>query len=389
VKRKRVAFIVQRCGAEVNGGAELHCREFATKLAKYCETEVLTTCAIDYLSWDNHYPEGAEEYSGTVIRRFPVDEPRDLAEFNRYSSYIHNNSGNISQDEELVWLAKQGPNSSALADYLVKEYDNYDIFFFFTYLYQPFSLLPLVEDKAVLLPTAHDEWPLKLKCWDSFFRRVPRFVFNTYPERDFLRRRFPDAEISGPVIGCGVEAPKLVRPHHFREKFSIYEPFLLYAGRIDISKGCDTLFADFIKLRESEKSERKLVLMGNSAMPVPDHPDIIALGFVSDEDKWDAMAAAEWLVNPSLFESLSLILLEAWSVGTPTLVTDRCEVLLDQTKRSNGGLWYHDFAQFKEILLNLPPLVRTQLGRQGLSFVTQNYTWSIILGKLIKLVDGF
>ncbi len=379
---KRIAFVVQRCGAEVNGGAELHCREFATRLAGIYETEVLTTCAIDYLSWENYYEPGREAFAGTVIHRFPVDEARDMDEFNRYTLYIQDNLENIGRREELEWLQRQGPNSRALAQYLEQERENYDCFFFFTYLYQPFTLLPLVAEKAILMPTAHDEWPFKMKIWDDLFRLTPRFVFNTYAEREFLEQRFPEAGIEGPVIGCGIEAPGLLRPQRFRDKYALNEPFILYVGRIDIFKGCNELFADFIKLRESEKIPRKLVLMGKSVMEIPPHPDIITLGFVPDEDKWDALAAADWLINPSPFESLSLILLEAWSVATPTLVTDRCAVLVDQTRRSNGGLWYRDAAQLKAIVQEFPVLLRKQLGRQGKTFVKKNYTWEVIIEKL-------
>ena len=56
----KLAFVVQRYGHAINGGAELHARYIAERLARHANVEVLTTCAIDYVSWKNELPEGVE-----------------------------------------------------------------------------------------------------------------------------------------------------------------------------------------------------------------------------------------------------------------------------------------------------------------------------------------
>jgi hypothetical protein len=81
----RVAFVVQRYGLEVNGGSEALCRMIAERMARFHNVEVLTTRAVDYVTWQDEYPEGIEEVNGIRVRRFGVDHPREQQQhFNGY-----------------------------------------------------------------------------------------------------------------------------------------------------------------------------------------------------------------------------------------------------------------------------------------------------------------
>jgi hypothetical protein len=73
----KLAVVVQRYGADINGGAELHARYVAEMLARRHRVEVLTTCAHDYVTWKAHYPEGSETINGVPVRRFPVAHERN------------------------------------------------------------------------------------------------------------------------------------------------------------------------------------------------------------------------------------------------------------------------------------------------------------------------
>ena len=124
-------------------------------------------------------------------------------------------------------------------------------------------------------------------------------------------------------------------------------------------------------------------------MAVPDHPDIISLGFVSEQTKWDALAACDALIMPSPYESLSLVLLEAWSVGKPVLVNGRCEVLVGQCRRANGGMWYEDFEEFSQGLVYLQQGCNPDvLGRQGWRFVKTNYSWPLIESAYVDTINA-
>jgi len=214
--------------------------------------------------------------------------------------------------------------------------------------------------------------------WNRFFALPRGFIFNTLEERDFLRVRFPTIDFVGPVTGIAVDPPQNYSAERFRQRYKIDCPFLLYIGRIDPSKGCEQLFQYFITLRQRETCPRKLVLLGKATMPIPEHPDLIALGFVDEQTKWDALSACDLLVVPSPYESLSMVLLEAWSIGKPVLVNGSCEVLVGQCRRAQGGLWYREYEEFQVAIEYMSKDVRRRLGLQGKHFVQRSYSWTAI-----------
>lgn len=384
----KVAFVVQRAGAEVNGGAESLCLQLAQRMGARWNTEVLTTCALDYMTWADYYKEGSEDCGGTVIRRFKVDRPRDIAAFNTLSAELSARQKSASLAEQEAWMEAQGPVSSALLRFLEANREDYDAFIFFGYLYATtYFGLPIVKERALLAPLGHDEWTIYFSMWDRFFALPRGFIFNTPEEKAFLSRRFPMLSLEGPVIGIGVTPPERVTaPEEFRRKYGLAAPFLLYAGRIDASKGCDELFEYFTRLRRETEIEYKLVLIGAEILPVPFHDDIIFLGFVDESEKWSALSACDWLVLPSRHESLSIILLEAWSVGRPAIVAEKSEVAVGHCRRANAGLWYESYETFKSILSSVDSASKDVLGKNGRAYVASNYSWSRVEENYASLI---
>jgi len=348
-------------------------------MAKHWETEILTTCALDYMTWENSYEPGPDHVDCTLIRRFPVDDPRDIDAFNRLSAQLRPRQREATLSEQEAWMRAQGPVSSALLKNISEAKDDYDAFIFFGYLYATtYFGLPLVKDRAYLAPFAHDEWTIYFDMWERLFAFPKKIIFSTPFERAFLHRRFPRLGLTGPVIGIGVDAPASPVPDKFRQKYNILGPFLLYVGRIDESKGCRWLIESFIRARADGMIEHKLVLVGRETMPVPFHDDIIHLGFVEEREKWDAMAACDWLVNPSQYESLSIVLLEAWMTGRPCLVNAAADVLVDHCRRSHGGLWFNSYEEWLHILTTIDKSTKDVLGSQGREYVRRNYSWTRI-----------
>src|SRR4029453_17891296 len=95
----RLAFVVQRYGLDIAGGAEYHCRLVAEHLARHAEVEVFTTCAADYVTWANRYPEGREVLNGIPVRRFKVKRPRDPDAFADWSDRVFRH-GHEPADEQ-------------------------------------------------------------------------------------------------------------------------------------------------------------------------------------------------------------------------------------------------------------------------------------------------
>jgi len=184
----RVAFVVQRHG-EVTGGAELLARMVATRLAKDWRITVVTTCSKDHLSWENDFPEGESRDGPLRVLRFPTIRGRELRRFNALSRGVLGRKNDRVSEEH--WVAEQGPLSPALLRHLsdAREYDGYVAF---TYLYTTTAWgLPLIADRAILVPTAHDEPPLDLEIYRDVLR-LPRALFCSTPEElALIDRRFP------------------------------------------------------------------------------------------------------------------------------------------------------------------------------------------------------
>lgn len=383
----KVAFVVQRYGVEINGGAELHCRWVAEHMSRHWEVEVLTTRAHDYVTWTDHYPEGEETINGVRVRRFSVSRPRDPEKFGRIQDFILTREH--TEKDELAWLEEEGPTSPALLQYVRTHTADFDYFIFFSYRYwHSYWGIRSVPKKAILVPTAERDPVIDLKFFKDLFRLPRAFVYNSEEERTMIQAISGNADIPGLVVGVGSEVPADAAPERFRRAHGLDEPYVLYLGRIDQNKGFPLLFEDFLRFKAETASSLALVLIGNSILPIPKHPDIRALGFRPEQDKFDALAGAEALIMPSFYESLSMVTLEAWALGRPVLANARCEVLQGQCRRSNGGLYYSNYPEFRESLklLLASDRLRRALGENGRRYYQTHYTWPIIEGKYLEVV---
>jgi glycosyltransferase involved in cell wall biosynthesis len=383
-----IAFVVQRYGLEINGGAELHCRWVAEHMRKYMPVEVLTSCAHDYITWRNHYPEGDEVINGITVRRFPVMKPRNPEKFGRLQNAILENEH--AEKDELAWLEEEGPTSPKLIHFIRKHAADYDYFIFFSYrYYHSYWGIHAVPGKSILVPTAEHDPVIHLKIFRDLFRMPRAFVYNSEEERSMIQSLSRNEDVPGLVVGVGTEVPSTYSAERFRQKHGVEGPYILYLGRIDQNKGCPHLFDHFLRFKKDTGSDVKLVLIGNTVLKIPSHPDVRFLGFLSEEDKFDALSGAELLVMPSFYESLSMVTLEAWALGRPVLANARCEVLKGQCLRSNGGLFYENYGEFREALKLIlsDPRLRAVLGENGKAYYAANYTWDIIEHKYLAIMN--
>ena len=405
----KIALIVQRYGTEILGGSEYHCRLVAERLSARHDVEVLTTCARDYVTWANEYPEGTDRVRGVTVRRFANARTRDIESFNAYSDWIFSHSH--TADDEQEWLEQQGPWCPALIEHLEQRHASYDALVFFTYLYAPTVLgLHIDPARSVLVPTAHDEPAIRLDLYRDVFRLPRAVAFNTGVERAFLRSRFDFEAGAEEVAGCGVDLPPFLAGSDdagdtpasrdddslraplsagaaFRRRHRLLTPFALFGGRIDRGKGCEELI-EYFGTYAAAHGDAMLALMGVKLMPIPPEPYIRFAGMLPEAERLEALEAATVVVVPSPYESLSLLALEAFACGTPVLANARSDVLTDHCQRSNAGLYYADQEEFVECLKLLVDNagVRRTMGRNGRAYVRAHYAWDIVLGKYERLI---
>jgi glycosyltransferase involved in cell wall biosynthesis len=381
--RPSVQVVVQRYG-DVSGGAEAHARELVAHLRPHVDLSVVTTTAADYWTWDNAYTAGIDAVDGVPVHRFPVESGRardfrlrEHRAFQKTHSY----------ESEDAFIRAQGPISPELLEHLRRYGRDFDAVLFFTYIYHPtVHGLPLVPERAVLVPTAHDEPALRLSAYRRLFHAPRAFAFNSAEERRLVHRTFRNERIPSDVVGVGVDVPAERDAARFRARFGIEGPYLLYLGRIVESKGCATLFDHFLRWQRSRGATPvTLVLAGRGApeMPVPSDQRIRHVGGLSDQQKFDAIAGATALVMPSLLESLSMVTLEAWAAGRPVIVDARSPVLSSMAARARAGLAFRSWMELGEIveLLVADPELGRRLGRSGQRFVESTYTWPVVVEK--------
>jgi glycosyltransferase involved in cell wall biosynthesis len=374
----RLAFVIQRYGLEVGGGAELHCRWLAGRLAARHQVRVVTTTALDYLEWKNHYAAGDTVVDGLPVARHRVERPRSTSRFAALSLTVF--GGDHTRGDEIEWVEENGPFAPGLVRAL-PDLRDVDLFVFYCYrYYQTFFGLPEVADRAVLVPTAEEDPAIELPVFHALLRRPRGILYLTPEERSLVHTAAGNAAVPSEVIGSGVNIPSGHPAVDVRARFGIDGPFLLYAGRIDRNKGADRLFTDYERLRAEWPDVPPLVLIGTAALPIPDHPKIRHLGFVSEDEKFALIRACDVLLMPSPYESLSVVVLEAWAMGRPVLVNAACRVLEGQCIRSGGGLFYRGHSEFAAALRRLAtdaPL-RAALGAAGQAYVRAEYDWTVV-----------
>ena len=399
-----------RYGKEINGGAELLCRMVSERMIKHWQIDILTTCAVDYVRWKNELPKGLETLNGVNIFRFPVSRERFLYVFNFIYGILAKvvelqktkrsrtvtfkrpilaaiylfifGPHFLGQFLEKVWMWLQGPSSAELTRFIKQNIARYDAFIFFTNSYATtYENITIVKDKAIVVPAAHDEPCLYFKLFESSTAHAKALIYSTLEEKKLFENRFPFARsIFNRIAGIGIENRQPGLSDRFRTKYNISGNYVIYVGRIEESKGCDTLFEYFLDYLKLKKVDVTLVLLGKPSMAIPENSKIVSLGFVSEEDKFDAISGANCLIMPSPYESLSIVLLEAWMSNIPVIVNGACEVLKGQCERAQGGLAYTNYSQFDDALSKILTDRDTseKMARSGREFTERTYTWSKI-----------
>ena len=387
----KVAFVVQRYGTDFAGGAESLTMRLAEGMRSDWNIKVLTTCAKDYRSWGNEYPEGDEVIHGVTVKRFQNDKVRNLSEFSKF----HYDPAHISEADEKWFFEEQGPHCPKLIKYIRDNRDNFDAFIFVTYLYyQTIYGVCEAPGKAYLISTAHYEPPFHLKrTLAPIFRSIRGLIYLSDAELHLIERFYTlDEKCAKIKAGYGVKLPttdtspaSAIPNQKFRSL--IEDGFFLYLGRASVTKLCQEMFAAFRLFKNNTGAKTKLLLGGSLDIELPGHgSDIEYLGFLSEEEKSFLLANSIALVNPSATESLSIVIQESWAQKRPVIINGDSAVLLEFCVASGGGVHYHSqevFSACFEILHENTSLTK-QMGLAGERYVREHCTWETYRKALLE-----
>lgn len=382
----RPAFVVPRYGEEVVGGAEDLARRTAEELARRgYRVSALTTTALDHHTWSGHYAAGTGTLNGVEVTRFAsstrLGEPSIHAVLSALDS-----GETLSEEDQLRWLSGVVA-SDGLMEHLRARGGEYSHLVFLPYLFGTTYFGSMIHpERSFIIPCLHDEPYARQPLIAQMMRRVKGLLFNSAGERR-LAARLLEVEDPGPVVGMGFR-PLAGDPSAFRDRTPVRGDFVLYAGRREGGKNTPLLVDYFRRFAVQNPGRLSLVLMGAGPVTVP--PDcshiIFDLGRVSERHKWDGYAAASVFCQPSVNESLSIVLLESWLAGTPALVNRGCEVTSGHVRSSGGGLTFCDYPEFAEALLMIVDGGgRARLmGEAGRRYVEEEYNWDSVIERLLS-----
>lgn len=385
----RVAFVPPRFGAGVVGGSESLSREIAIGLAgRGWDVEVLTTCAIDHYSWANELPPGYTTEDGLPVRRF--ETAHHLSPVTIEVQLAIESGSPTSLDKQLNWLSGRF-SVPDLFQHLLTSGDSYDAVVFSPYLFWTTTVcMPVVRDRAIVIPCLHDEGYARLEVIRPVLSDPKAVWFLSEPEHQIAHRLGPVAN-HHVVTGAGINPPASYDPEGFCDRYGIDRPFALYAGRREADKGWNWLQDTFADALDLGAPDLGLVTIGVGKVAVPARlrGRVIDLGFVEDDERNNALAAAEVYLQPSRMESFSRSVMEAWLAGTPVLAVEGGEVVAWHCKRSGGGLTFSDGKDLAVALREIrdSPSRAEAMASDGRRYVLTEYSWPAVLDRMEADLD--
>ena len=394
---KKIGFVIPWYADGIPGGAEMELREVAGHLhSAGVRLEILTTCVKEFGSdWSvNYYKEGDDSTAnGITIKRFKVKK-RDTEAFDAVNAKLMRKAPVLPEEED-IFLSEM-VNSPDLYNYISDHGDDYSLFVFIPYMFgTTYNGAKIFPEKSVLIPCFHDEGYAYMSRFKELFPKTSGMIFNARPEAELAQRLygFEESGTKTIVMGIGMDTDIVPDPAAFRKKFKINERFILYAGRKDEGKNVHTLVKYYTEYIKRHETDLRLVLIGGGEIELPPtlvkSERIVDLGFVDRQDKYNAQGAAEFLCQPSMNESFSLVIMESWLCGRPVLVHENCPVTRNFVSESNGGLYFGNYFEFEgcvDYILNHKNTAWL-MGSNGKDYVKKNFDWDVIVDKYKKFFN--
>lgn len=384
---KKIGFVTAWYGEQISGGAESMLRDLISELnKKNIPVEILTTCAKEFRSdWNvNHYKEGIYlNNENIIIRRFNVRK-RDTKAFD-YVNYKFMNNIPVSFEEEKIFL-REMINSNHLYKYMTEHSEEYSLFVFIPYMFgTTYWGMKLFPEKSILIPCLHDEPYAYMKHFQKTFPNIAGMIFNSEPEKILAEKIYNLKSVKTLIAGIGMNTNISANAEDFRKKYNIHEPFILYSGRKDSGKNIDTLIKYYAEYVKRKNSNLRLIMIGGGKKI----NNVTDLGYIPQQDKYNAMSACEFLCQPSFNESFSLVIMENWLCKRPVLVHEKCDVTKNFVLQSDGGLYFSNYPEFEactDYLLKNKD-ISDKMGLNGYKYVNDNFNRDTITAKYIDFFE--
>jgi glycosyltransferase involved in cell wall biosynthesis len=372
----RLAWVLPRYGSRVLGGAEAHARAIIEQLSRRGHfIEVWTTCALSVYSWENELSEGVEQEGAVTIRRFPID----------VGGRINFWADPFTVGNQYLWIETL-PHSSALCEHIQSRANEFDLLMFMPYsagtTYHGARIFPR---KSIIWTCLHDELQAYLLPTRDLLQSVAGLILNCRAEQEFLQRVLRIQNQATAIVGMYFEMASGDAAAFRRAYPWLPSNFIIYAGRWESGKNVDVLIQYYLWYQSRRKNEQLgLVLLGDGPLGKFEYPGVFKLGFVDEQTKRNALAACSFLCQPSLAESFSIVLMEAWMQGKPVLVNQHCAVTLEHVRTSNGGLYFADYSDFEGAVdyLLTHPVEAKQMGENGRRYVAREYNVEIVMNRM-------
>jgi len=388
---RQLALVIPWYGPDTAGGAERHARRLVESLHEAgVAVVVLATTAKEVFSpeQNRYYPAGWQEVNGVPVLRFPAWAEVGAGPQNPPARLLPPHLPPLRSAER--HMIDEFWTDAAFYEYIAKHRQD-TLFLPMPYIWgTTFWSALIAQDRAILIPCLHDEPQAHYSLYRHMFQSVRGVLFNSPPEMQLAQRLYGLPAERARVIGEGLDVHWQGDADRFRQNV-FPEPFVFYVGRRDQGKRVPLLIKYFCAYKDRHPGDLRLVLAGKYpiAVPVGFSAQVVDLGYMSETDKHDAYAAATVVCNPSVVESFSLVIMEAWLQGTPVLVNAECDVTTWHCRQSNGGLYFKGYLEFEaclDYLLERPHL-RERMGALGKAYVQETYTWPHVVQRFIKALE--
>jgi len=387
-----ITIVVPWFGSDTAGGAETQARQLAQAIrAIGALVEVWATNGRDaFAPPAPYYPEGADELDGIPVRRFALTPPRTEPYIPPAVARrgLHTSLPTFPDHEPRLLAALV--SSDALLEAIASEGTGRRFLFVLYPFPTSFWGTLLAGERAHLLPCLHDEPYARYSTYRWMFRHARRALANSPAERDLALRLYdlpPDRVVAA---GEGIDLAPRGDGAAFRARRGMHGPLLMYAGRADLSKNIPLLLGYLREYWARRGTPITLIRTGRDPLELPPSLGAIVLdlGDVGVQERHDAYAAADLFVHPSVHESFSIVLMEAWLQGTPALVHADCAVTRQAAEASGGGITFKDFGEFAAALdlLLADAQLRADMGRRGREYVLATCDWADVARKTIEAI---